>query len=218
MNKLKELEQRSLTFRVIEVILLVIFASIIVMQVIFPNVLYQAYLDVKVATDENYSLISEEYKLYASTKLTEAQEEIYLNYIEKASENLPLYMGDYNIIIAGDELDTLNPYTLSYKSEGYTITAHTSKQQRVITLHKNYIALSYHHEIGHAVDNTYNFSDSAEFKALYEKAEHNDYLNSDIMEYFADGYDRFLNRKMDRATEQELITYYESILNQEYAG
>ena len=211
-KKIKELEKTHPSVLVIESVILVVLVAIIILQTVFPHVLYQAYL----TNGENCKLLDARYNIYSTANLTEEQEVLYMDYIEYIFQNVPMYNNDYTVIIVDDELDSLNPYTRSYLKQDYFITAITNKAYKTITLHKDYISLSLSHEVGHAVDNTYGFSHTKEFKELYNKVEHDDYLNSNIMEYFADGYERFLTWQMDPVAEAELIEYYEEILGQEY--
>ena len=212
MNKLKELEKTSRAFRIGEYITLGVLLGIIILQTVFPHLLYQAYM----MSNENCKLLNEKYNIYSIANLTEDQEEIYTEYIEYIFQNVPMYENDYTIYIVDDELDSLNPYTRSWLAQDYFITAITNKGYRTITLHKDWIALSLSHEVGHAVDNTYGFSKTKEFKELYAKVEHDEYLTGDIGEYFADGYEKFVEWGFNLTDDTELIEYYEKILGQEY--
>ena len=213
-NKIKELEQK-VWFKIIEYVMLAFLLGFIVMQVFFPNIIFKAQLDHRVKTDENYNVLNEDYNIYTNMEMNDDLEELYNAYFNSKMKSLPLYENNYVIVVTDDVLSTSNPYTLKFVEDDYIITANTNKMRKSIILHKGYIASSFVHEVGHAVDNKYNFSKTEEFKALYDKIEHDDYLTSDIGEYFAEGYALFVNGEL-YASDKELIEYYEGILNTEY--
>lgn len=189
---------------------------IAVLYSLFQTVWYRNYIDFKVATDESYVVFDEKHNIYSNVEMSETLESLYKGYFEKQCQNLPLYNNDYAIIITDDVLTSTNPYTVKFYKEGYTITANTNALRKTIVLDKKYISSSFHHEIGHAVDNTYHFSKSEEFEVLYNNIEHDDYLTSSISEYFAESYARFLLGTMNKKTEKDLIKYFEKILDVAY--
>ena len=209
-NKIRELEQKPL-FKTIAYIVLVLLIGIIVLQVAFPNVKFRAHLKV----DKSYCVLNEEYDIYTNMGMNEDLKKLYNTYLTKEIEKLPLYENDYVIIITDEVLTTANPYTLKFKDDGYVIAANTNKLRKSIIINKSHITTSFVHEVGHAVDNQYKFSETAEFEILYNQVEHNDYLNSDIGEYFAESYARFLDKNMND-DEMDLIAYYENILGVQY--
>lgn len=216
------MRQKVLEFEQIPVVkyteytIIAIMIIVAVIYSLFQTVLYRSYLDYKVATDETYTVFDEEHNVYSNVVMSDDLTSLYKTYLDKQFKNLPLYENDYAIVLTDDVLTSMNPYTTSFYDEGYFITANTNAIRKTIVLDKGYITTSFHHEVGHAVDNAYKFSETDEFEKLYNQIEHDDYLTSDIGEYFAEGYARFLNGEIDNNKEKDLIAYYEDILDIEY--
>ena len=161
------------------------------------------HYDIRAIVDTNFSKLDDKYHIYAEGQLEGEEKIMYETIVEFFVENAPLYKNDYCIVLTNETI----PSTITYE-DGYEIAGVTNAKKQVITINYDHITTATPHELGHAVDNTYHFTETEEFKALYEKCEYEYYYTSTIAEYFAENYARFINKTL---TDEELIKYYENI-------
>ena len=139
-------------------------------------------------------------KVYVTDDLDEEVEKEYVEYIEEVMSDLPLYNYDYSIILTAEELYTDAPY-----AQGLPIAGTTNAKEKTIRIKYHRLEDTLLHEIGHAVDRTYNYSQTEEFLAIYNLVEHNGYYTITPREYFAYCYDRFLRGEWDNT---EVYKYF----------
>ena len=149
--------------------------------------------------------------VFSYKELTEYEKEIVLYLVDIYTGGAYLYKDDYYIIITDDELKTNVEYT-----RGKAIAALTSTTKKTITVRYDYLEYALPHELAHAVDATYGFSDSPEFTVLYEKAVAENtihwYYLASPKEYFAYCYESYI---LDSLTDVEVIEYFDTILKQD---
>lgn len=170
------------------------------------------YDNIEPMKNKEFHKISDEYNVYLEVAANPEMENNINAYIEYALEKAPLYKNDYYIVLTNHALETSVDYAKGYRAAG--ITNNSAKK-----IHINYLYLDFAflHEVGHAVDFTYKFSDTKEFKELYEKvkpeiisksANIDEYMLLDIKEYFAENYRRYAIETLE---DQELIEYFDKI-------
>lgn len=186
---------------------------LIVIGVFSSEIAHFYYDNIEPMKNEEFHKISDEYNVYLEVAATPELEDNINAYITYALEKAPLYKNDYYIVLTNHALETSVDYAKGYRAAGIT-----NNSEKKIHINYLYLDFAFLHEIGHAVDNTYKFSDTKEFKKLYEKvkpetifksASIDEYMLLDIKEYFAENYKRFVEGTLEG---QELIEYFDKII------
>lgn len=176
---------------------------------------YSGVIDMSNAAHTYYDVVgpisNPEYReiapnVFTTKELGKEQEEILVRVIQDKIDNAPLYQNDYYIVLTDDELTSGATY-----AKGGNVVATTDGTNKIININFGYIYYSLTHELGHAVDRTYGFSETEEFLSLYDRETDRDYyFNRHPAEYFANGYDMYVN---GRLTDEELLKYFNKITN-----
>ena len=146
--------------------------------------------------------------VFITKELDEKQEKILTSVIQGKLDSALLYDNDYYIIITDDKLST----GAAYAAGGNTVGV-TDGMFKTISINFGYINYALSHELGHAVDNTCGFSATEEFLALYNRETDKEYyFNRHPAEYFANGYDLFVNGRLE---DEELLDYFTKITETE---
>lgn len=196
------------------IIVLLIVIVILLIALFNPSMFVHFHYDnIAYILNPNFHCISEEYHIYVEDILVPEYEESIVQYISKTVEAAPLYENDYYIILTDTELIAQASYTKGRSSAGFTNTT-----KKIICINYNYLEYALLHEIGHAVDGAYNFTDKEEFEELYNEVKPqekpslilslDDYMLLDIKEYFAENYRRYIYNEL---TDTELIEYFDKI-------
>lgn len=138
---------------------------------------------------EMLPLVNIDYHIHTDGDIKEEYIEMAIEIIKEA----PLYKNDFAIVITDYYLDG------TILEENRRVLGQTDYTNKIIYIHQFDIKGTLLHELGHAVDRTYNLSSTPEFQALYKKVNkapldiQEAYYVSNEREYFADCYERFVN-------------------------
>ena len=186
---------------------------ILLIALINPSIYVHFYYDnIAQFVNPNFHCISEEYNIYVEDILTQEYEEYLISYIKESIDKGDLYKNNYYIILTDNNIPLSQELPFSEYASGIT-----SERNKVITINYEYIEWAFLHEIGHAVDNTYKFSETEELIALYyealthraEAVEDIDiYMLTNIKEFFAENYKRYITNTLD---DENLISYFKEM-------
>lgn len=186
------------------IVLVLILAASCSYNIFTPEVTH-IQLDIKAVIDPNFYKLDD--GIYTDVIMTAEDKKECVEIIKAATDiSKQLYHDDYVFIITDEPIK--GPLELK---DNYEIAGQTNNHKKMITLLRKHLQNSLLHEIGHAVDNTYCFSATQEFQALYANCEYEYYYTSNASEYFAENYARFIQGKL---TDKELIEYYQNIIGE----
>lgn len=173
------------------------------LSVIYSGYVYAHgyYEYIKPNNTPGFHELNDEYNLYAENTLITDQEKRFTKKALEYIKSAPLYQNDYYIILTAN---VENEEDMETDYAGVT-----NLFRKTIYVEYGSIDHAMLHELGHAVDNTYNFSNTAEFQSLYNSVEHDDYYTSTAQEYFARNYELYVKNQIEN---QDLKDYYKKIL------
>ena len=186
-------------------IILIIITLIITNSISYSNELTELpQQTAPIVEDESPKLVNIDYHIYTDGDISEEYIDMAIQEIEKAK----FYKNDYSIIITDYYLDGTD------LEENKRVVGQTDYTNKIIYVHHFDINGTLLHEIGHAVDDTYNLSVSAAFREIYmkvNKAELNKqeaYYVSNEREYFADCYEKYINKTI---FNENILNYFKNL-------
>lgn len=143
--------------------------------------------------DNEYIKIDDEYHIYTKDVLSEELAEKYVSLIrEDLSLVGTLYKNDYYIVLTDEINATASDADAAEYVTQSNIAGITFNDEKIIMLKYDRIQDALLHEIGHAIDNTYGFSQTEELKSFYERCGQECYYTATEKEFFAETYSMYV--------------------------
>ena len=175
----------------------------------------QVHYTIRTMVDPDFTKIDDEYNVYATDKLTNEEIEKYMEIIRDEMRLVTsLYKNDYIIILTDDNIPINVSDEVAAYAEQYDVAGATLARKKVIMINYNSIRYALLHELGHAVDKTYGFSQTEELLAFYNRCDQECYYTVNEQEFFAETYKMYLWGMLNNGSlGAEMCEYFDNICN-----